>query len=494
MSSPLHRSVQYRFSLNLIEKLALVSVRLSHSSDRAYRATAHKGFFFMCTLLLTTALLGVAAIINLAEGDYEAATRIGYSFAALGVSCLIYCRKGYRQILSPLWILNVLSLTFGYWVFRRGSLVGFELAWVMLACAIMPMICNAYMGTAFALLCFATLPFLPRMAPFTGLDLSHADDLPYYSLFGFMVMCLVVVSEVTRYYVLLEAKHSRLEQEQMHQKLTASIQYATYIRERLLKSDEEPESVEQGLYLFEKPKYTISGDFLYKRVVGDNVYVCLADCTGHGVPGAFISAVGIGFLDEALLQRRLSNPAEILAYLRKKFIDKLGGDSEESFYHDNMEVAVFCFDRRKRTVQIASSFISVWVETRAGSWNQIRADRYPLSHHPTEGMHYSCKTFALDDLSRILTYTDGFTDQLSPAGKKLTKSRVLEQLLHAHVRNTEAMHQRLLATFESWRDEGEQTDDVSMLLMDTEELMRNASRLHVSQEEQCGDGLYAVAC
>jgi serine phosphatase RsbU (regulator of sigma subunit) len=228
----------------------------------------------------------------------------------------------------------------------------------------------------------------------------------------------------------------------------------------------------QAFVLF-KPKDIVSGDFywIYSEGMADNeltgeVFVAAADCTGHGVPGAIMSVICCNALNEVVVNRKVSEPGKILDAVREIVISNLKG-SGNSGQKDGMDIALCKLNLKTKVLKYAGANNPLWI-VPAVTENQtliveIKADKMPV------GLYDNLKPFSTqiiqlksDDVFYV--FSDGYADQFGgPKGKKY-KYKQLEELLIANAKlpiNEQKMV--LNNSFESWRGNLEQIDDVLII-------------------------------
>jgi serine phosphatase RsbU (regulator of sigma subunit) len=282
---------------------------------------------------------------------------------------------------------------------------------------------------------------------------------------GFFTLLLVVMFDVLRRLTLQESKRRKVNFKHISNELLSSIEYARRIRAGILPAADFSNTPVKEVSHWESAKQAISGDFLYSRHQGSRLFICLADSSGHGVPGGIISALGICFLDEAILGLWMTEPMDILHFVRTQFRNKVRSHTPEFPLDDGMVAAIICIDIEKKELRVASSQTLVKLKTELG-WETIKASRYPLSFHPTNHLPFTQKTFNLQDVKELFMATDGVTDQLNPEGKRFTRGRLEE--FCSKIPTSEPVSQRLnrlQETLLAWRGDAPQTDDILAVWM-----------------------------
>jgi serine phosphatase RsbU (regulator of sigma subunit) len=260
---------------------------------------------------------------------------------------------------------------------------------------------------------------------------------------------------------LLEFQKTLLEERQ--KEIIDSITYAKRIQYTLLAHASLLEKyLPQHFILFE-PKDIVSGDFYWASAIKTSVvdggrnlfYFAICDCTGHGVPGAFMSLLNISFLNEAINEKNIYAPNEILDYVRTRLESSVSQDGGK----DGMDGTLLCFEEGSSVINYASAYNKP-ILVREGLVIDLPFDKMPVGkgeRHQAFTQH----TIHIQKGDRLYFYTDGFADQFGgPKGKKF-KNKQLNELIKAnHALPPEEQKQKLLNAFQSWKGMEEQVDDV----------------------------------
>jgi phosphoserine phosphatase RsbU/P len=218
--------------------------------------------------------------------------------------------------------------------------------------------------------------------------------------------------------------------------------------------------------LFE-PKDQISGDFYWTSHQANQVVVVTADCTGHGVPGGFMSMLGISFLNELVNEQHVLDPAILLDKLREKVIAALrqkGADGEQKDGMD-MTVCVFDFERKKLHYACANHVLYL-VRSVAGQpeLTEHKGNRFPVGIFGDTPQPFHAFELDIQPGDRIYTLTDGYADQFGGAkGKKFKYQQLKSLLISLQTKSMKEQQEALFHAFTSWKGEVEQTDDVCLI-------------------------------
>ena len=262
----------------------------------------------------------------------------------------------------------------------------------------------------------------------------------------------------------IEAQRDHIEAQ--NKEIQASINYARRIQRALLTPDEAIASVFPDYFLLYKPRSVVSGDFYWVGQFGDNKVCIVADCTGHGVPGGFMSVLGMTNLNYIVGQDIA--PEAILNKLRDAIMWNLRqkeGNPEELTAQvlDGMDVAAYVVNERQMTLSFAGANNPL-VLIRDGEVQVIKPDKMPVGISVVMKPFQSV-TMELHKGDCLYTYSDGFQDQFNiESEKKFQKSRLRDLLLEIHQRPMNEQRELLNLVFKEWRGPAEnQTDDVVIM-------------------------------
>jgi serine phosphatase RsbU (regulator of sigma subunit) len=246
--------------------------------------------------------------------------------------------------------------------------------------------------------------------------------------------------------------------------ITDSIHYAQRIQNVLLTSHSYIKENLNDFFILNKPKDIVSGDFYWAVRQDDHFYFQVADCTGHGVPGAFMSLLGINFLNEIALERQIQSPDHILNTLRaeimKVFTDK---DKTESQINDGMDCVLCKFDLKTNLLHYVAANNSI-VVIRNSEVIELKGDKMPVGKSPNDQVPFTLHSFQLEKGDCLYLFTDGYPDQFGGAnGKKFKAKNVKELLLSTAVQPIDQQKNLLNTYFENWKGKLEQVDDVLMV-------------------------------
>ena len=250
--------------------------------------------------------------------------------------------------------------------------------------------------------------------------------------------------------------------EEKNEAITDSIRYAEDIQLAIIPSDEAIKKHLPESFVFFRPKDIVSGDFYWMHQHNDCVYFAACDCTGHGVPGAFMSMIGSALLTEAVVEKGLTKPADIFTEVRKGFISSLKQKGETGEQKDGMD-AVLCAWDKGTTLQVAAAFNPLLL-IRNGEIIEVEADRLPVGFLKTELEPYTHHELQLEKGDTIYIFSDGYKDQFGgPKLKRFMQHRFSQLLLSNQDKTMEEQKSILETTMNEWIGEEDQIDD--MLVM-----------------------------
>jgi serine phosphatase RsbU (regulator of sigma subunit) len=255
-----------------------------------------------------------------------------------------------------------------------------------------------------------------------------------------------------------EIEHQKEIIEEKQKEIVDSINYAKRIQYSLLAHKDFLEEELHEHFVFFHPKDIVSGDFYWATKVGAKFYIAACDSTGHGVPGAFMSLLNIGYLTEAIKEKGIEKPNEVLNFVRQRLIDNISKEGQK----DGFDGILLCIDQQTSKLSYAAAN-NAPVIISGGNYIELEADRMPV------GMGERKEDFKLHEINYekgdvLYLYTDGYADQFGgPKGKKYKYRPLNEMLQKISVDKMEVQRATLANEFENWRGELEQVDDVLII-------------------------------
>jgi serine phosphatase RsbU (regulator of sigma subunit) len=263
--------------------------------------------------------------------------------------------------------------------------------------------------------------------------------------------------EIKQYSKKLEQQNKQIEE--AHKDVTDSITYAQTIQEALLPKKEQLDTLFSEYFIFFQPKQVVSGDFYSAQKVGDKLIFTVADCTGHGVPGGFITMLGITFISELIHHREIKNSAQILEILRtniKGIFAEFGTQNTNGF-----DIAFCVLDTKNNILSFAGAYNSLYI-IRNGELIEYKGTKNPIGYHPKE-MPFEESKVQLQNNDIIYLFTDGYYDQIGENKKKFLRKRFKMLLTEIHDLPMKEQKRILKGIFDKWKGKEAQTDDVTVM-------------------------------
>ena len=244
--------------------------------------------------------------------------------------------------------------------------------------------------------------------------------------------------------------------------ITDSIHYAERIQRSVLPASAKvKQQLTDGFILF-KPRDIVSGDFYWFTEVDHRLIIVAADCTGHGVPGAFMSMLGISFLNEIVNKNHIHDADLILNHLRDHIIEALQQKGKEGEAKDGMDMAICVIHKETKTLQFAGANNPLYI-IRNGELEHIKGDKMPVAIH-LKMQDFEKHEIKYKEGDTFYIFSDGFADQFGGTeGKKFKYKPFKDLLVDIYEKPMEEQEQILDKTFEDWKGEQEQLDDVVIL-------------------------------
>ncbi|PLX00668.1 MAG: hypothetical protein C0594_15415, partial [Marinilabiliales bacterium] len=276
-------------------------------------------------------------------------------------------------------------------------------------------------------------------------------------------------SEIEKLYNIAIARKE--EAEAQKEEITDSINYGLRIQNAVL-----PDSIIMNEYLQEhfvlyKPKDIVSGDFYWTYKNEKQTLIAVADCTGHGVPGAFMSILGITLLNEIIQVNENANPGNILNALRDEIIHALKQKGISGEQKEGMDISLLSFDTDQKECQWAGANNPLWIvePTDSGTYSliEIKADKMPVAIHPKMDSFTNHK-FETKGKSKFYLFTDGYADLFGGKNGKKLKTKGLKDFILQNAHIEIRVQKEIFDTFlTEWMNNSsrkiEQIDDICLL-------------------------------
>jgi len=247
--------------------------------------------------------------------------------------------------------------------------------------------------------------------------------------------------------------------------ITDSIVYAQRIQLALLPSTEMFKKVLSNSFVLYKPKDIVSGDFYWINADREKIFVAAVDCTGHGVPGAFVSIIGFELFRKITSSESSKDPAEILGSLNKNFTE-IFSDGHHVYLNDGMDLSLCVLDRNEKYLEYAGAFNPLYV-IRDETIIEIKANRFSVGADMRLArgeLNFKSHKVLLQKDDILYLFSDGYADQFGgPEGKKFKYRRFRHLLLTIHKIPMEKQLAILDASIEEWKGDYDQVDDIMVI-------------------------------
>lgn len=245
--------------------------------------------------------------------------------------------------------------------------------------------------------------------------------------------------------------------------ITDSIQYASRIQNAILPPDEIIDKYLRERFVIYRPRDIVSGDFYWITEKDSRVIVTIADCTGHGVPGAFMSMLGVAFLNEIISKNPEIHADQVLNELRQQVIHSLHQTGKEGENQDGMDVAMFIIDKVKMEVEFAGANNPLFIY-RDNEFIELKADKMPIGIHMKADHPFTSRKNKLREGDMIYAFTDGFSDQFGgPQGKKFMIKNFRKILEQIYTKSMAEQKEALEKALDNWMADTSQVDDILVM-------------------------------
>ncbi len=251
--------------------------------------------------------------------------------------------------------------------------------------------------------------------------------------------------------------------EAQKQEITSSIEYASRIQMAMLPEDYHFSNSFSDYFIIFKPRDIVSGDFYWIGEDEKRIFFTVADCTGHGVPGAFMSTLGISTLDEIIANNADLKANTILNLLREKIKTSLHQTGKQGEANDGMDLAFCILHKDRRTLEFSGAYNPLFL-FQGAEFMEYRADRMPIGIYYGEKETFTNYKIDIQKGDTIYIFSDGFADQFGGLkGLKYMKYNLKKLLSEIHSKPMAEQRSILENEFEKWKGSSNQIDDVTIL-------------------------------
>lgn len=267
----------------------------------------------------------------------------------------------------------------------------------------------------------------------------------------------------------LEIIKQRDEIAEKNRAITDSINYAERIQSATLPNKQILDSVLTDNFIFYLPKDIVSGDFYWFSKTEKSIVVAAADCTGHGVPGAFMSMLGLTLLNEIVNHQQIDSAELILDELRKGIKTSVTQNGSAVEANDGMDISLCIIDNEKKTLQYAGANNPLYLfrnnlELNQHELTELKADRMPIGKHPKDREPFTSKQVSLQKDDVIYMFSDGYVSQFGGETGGTFKSKQLKELLLSiQNRPLSAQKEIICERLKNWQGNYDQVDDILVM-------------------------------
>jgi serine phosphatase RsbU (regulator of sigma subunit) len=267
-------------------------------------------------------------------------------------------------------------------------------------------------------------------------------------------------NEIEAAYKIIETNRDQIAEK--NKSITDSIHYAQRIQYAMLPSKEDMDNVLKEYFIFYKPKDIVSGDFYFFAHTNNKVVLAVVDCTGHGVPGAFMSMIGNDLLNQIIIEKGITKPSEVLNLLNKGVKRALKQESAKSETTDGMDIALCSIDLRNNKLEFSGAMRPLF--HASGELKKIAGDKASIGGATEEDFTFTNHELQLQQGDSIYIFTDGYLDQFGgEKGKKFMAKNFRNLIETVHKRKMEDQYQQLNDTLKNWAKDKEQVDDILVM-------------------------------
>ncbi len=251
---------------------------------------------------------------------------------------------------------------------------------------------------------------------------------------------------------------------ELYKNVTDSIRYAKRLQESILPLDQRIRELLPGSFVLYRPKDIVSGDFYWVEPIDGKTVFAAVDCTGHGVPGAFMSLVGHNGLNQVVKERGLTKPSEVLDQLNRIAFETLHKDRDQ-YVRDGMDMALCTFHPEELVLEFAGANCPLYV-VRGEEVLQFAPNKMPIGGFALEDKAFTGHTVQLQKGDAAYVFSDGYADQFGgPRGKKFFYRQFRELLVRITPETPERKKALLIEAFNDWKGTQEQVDDILVMGM-----------------------------
>jgi serine phosphatase RsbU (regulator of sigma subunit) len=296
-------------------------------------------------------------------------------------------------------------------------------------------------------------------ASLEGNRVMSVNAIPEFGSDESLESILLVSSDIT------DRKAAEQEIQNKNKKITESINYAQRIQHAILPDNNLISKVFPSSFMFYKPRDVVSGDFPWYTTIGDDHFIAVVDCTGHGVPGALLSLIGYFILNDIVKSRKISEPGKILDMLDEGVTKTLKQDEADSVTKDGMDISLCKVNFKTKKLEYAGAHRPLYY-FNGEEIEEFKGNKFPIGggiyKNQTSFTNYTVEFKKGDS---FYFFSDGFPDQFGgPENKKFGPAKIRSLVAeNKKTKNMKEMHQLFATEFEDWMGNHKQMDDVLLI-------------------------------
>lgn len=256
--------------------------------------------------------------------------------------------------------------------------------------------------------------------------------------------------------------------ESQRNKILDSINYAQRIQNSILIPEDDIKHIIPKSFVFYKPRDIVSGDLYWIKRLDQKIVVACIDCTGHGVPGAFLTLIANMLLKSIVEERKTSNPSKILEQLDEGIINTLGQEDHKNGSRDGLDISICVIDERNQTIEYAGAMNPIYIvqshQLTALKANIVSIGGKAIRPGIKEKKKFNTHTLSYNNDTSIYLLTDGYLDQFGgPKNAKFNSNRFKELILKIYQKDMKEQKSIIEETLYDWKKDQKQIDDILVI-------------------------------
>ena len=245
--------------------------------------------------------------------------------------------------------------------------------------------------------------------------------------------------------------------------IISSITYAKRIQDAVMPDKSILKNNVFDTLTVEIPKDIVGGDFIWQERLGDKLFVALCDCTGHGVPGGFMTILSANLLSNVIIEKGMTDPADILAVLNQRVLKQLH-QSNETEVKDGMDMSLVVIDYKEKTLSYSGANRPFFIKELSNPLQYLKGTRQSIGDD-FRRLDYEVLTFNLDKVESFYLFSDGYVDQFGgPKSSKYGRKQLMQKIESLTGLPATTQQEQLQQSIVSWKENYEfQLDDITLL-------------------------------